>query len=96
MFKSGKTDTNFSYSSLAKQVYTEQIKHGWPGLVTECQELLKQWNLKDIFERSTKSQWKNSVKKESKIQNENKLRKLVEKSSKLEIIKGETYGGNPT
>ena len=83
---------NLDDSSLAKQVYKEQSDHGWPGLVTECGENLKQWNLKDIFEKCTKSQWKNSVKKEAKVQNEDKLRKLIKKSSKLEIMKGESYG----
>ena len=80
---------NLDDSSLAKQVYKEQSEHGWPGLVAECGEILKQWNLKDIFEKCTKSQWKNSVKKEAKVQNEDKLRKLIKKSSKLEIMKGE-------
>ena len=83
---------NLDDSRLAKQVYKEQSQHGWPGLVTECGEILKQWNLKDIFEKCTKSQWKNSVKKEAKVQNEDKIRKLIKKSSKLEIMKGESYG----
>ena len=84
-------------SSLAKQVYKEQNEHGWPSLVAECGLILKQWNLKDIFteENSTKSQWKNAVKKEAKVQNEDNLRKIIKKSSKLEIMKGESYGEKP-
>ena len=83
---------NLEDSSLAKQVYKEQSEHGWPGLVTECGDILKRWNLKDIFERSTKSQWKVAVKKEAKVKNEDKLSALIKKSSKLEILKGESYG----
>jgi hypothetical protein len=88
---------NLDDSSLAKQVYKEQTEHGWPGLVDECGSILKQWNLKNIFteENSTKSQWKNAVKKEAKVQNEDNLRKMIKKSSKLEIMKGESYGEKP-
>ena len=28
-------------SSLAKQIYTKQLSHGWPGLVTECGEIIE-------------------------------------------------------
>ena len=83
---------NLDNSSLAKQVYKEQSEHGWTGLVAECEEILKQWNLNDIFENCTKSQWKSAVKKEAKLKNEDKLRTLIKKSSKLEVLKGESYG----
>ena len=77
-------------SSLAKQVYKEQSEHGWPGLVRECEEILMRWNLKENFEKFTKLQWKTTVKKEAKVQNEDKMRKLIKKSSKLETMKGES------
>ena len=33
---------------LAKQVYQEQLKHEWPGLVSEIKELCKNLRLEDI------------------------------------------------
>ena len=36
-------------SSLAKQIYSEQLSHGWPGLVTECRDLIKQWKIPNII-----------------------------------------------
>ena len=66
---------NLDDFSLNKQVYKEQSEHGWPGLVSECGELLKQWNLKDIFteENSTKFQWTNILKKEAQVKYEDKI-----------------------
>ena len=35
-------------SSLAKQIFNEQVKHQWPGLVMECDELCDSLNLPRI------------------------------------------------
>lgn len=48
--------------------------------MAECQEILKQLNLKDVFKNSTKAQRKDSVTKEITVQNEYTLRKLITKS----------------
>ena len=45
--------------------------------------------MKENFEKCTKLQWKATVKKEAKVENEDKWRKLIKMSSKLESMKGE-------
>ena len=85
---------NLDPSSLAKQVYEEQNKHGWPGLVAECKDIMKEWKVEDISKTEdtvSKSQWKNMIKKEAKIQNGKHLCETIKKSSKLEIMKQEIY-----
>ena len=83
---------NLDDFSLNKQVYKEQSEHGWPGLVSECGELLKQWNLKDIFteENSTRFQWTNIVKK-SKSSKWGQIEKTYKEVFKLEVMKVESY-----
>ena len=36
---------NLDESSLAKKIFDEQVKHSWPGLITECDELCDNINL---------------------------------------------------
>ena len=55
---------------------------------------MKQWKVKDIRRTEdtiSKSQWKNMIKKEAKLQNEKHLCETIKKSSKLEIMKKEIY-----
>ena len=82
-------------TSLAKQVYNEQHERGWPGLVAECKEIAKQWKIPDITESRhelSKCEWKNILKSEAKAQNCQILQEKILKSSKLEVMKNETYG----
>ena len=36
-------------TSLAKQIYEEQLSFGWPVLVRECGEIVKEWGVQDII-----------------------------------------------
>ena len=86
-------------TALAKQIYEEQLNFGWPGLVRECGEIVKEWGVQDIINNKhsfTKTQWKTIIKKEAKCQNGNILSKRInEKYSKLECMKNEIYEEKP-
>ena len=79
--------------SLARQVYQQQEKCNFPGLVTECKELFKKYDLPDITAEETvesKLTWKNIVKRTIKEYCEAELKKEInEKYSKLEEINTE-------
>jgi hypothetical protein len=36
-------------TSLAKQIYEEQLSFGWPGLIKECGDIMKEWRVQDII-----------------------------------------------
>ena len=85
-------------TSLAKQVYIEQHERGWPGLVAECKDITKQWQIPDITESGnelSKCEWKSILKSGAKTQNCKILQERICKSSKLEVMKGEKYGEKP-
>ena len=77
--------------SLANQVYVEQKVNQFPGLVTECQEIMQKYDLPDITEQTLPSRlsWKNEVK--SKISNhiETKLKAEIGRMTKLENMDAE-------
>ena len=55
-----------SEDSLAKQIYIQQKNNDFPGLVPECKELIKKYNLADIISEEnipSKLSWKNTVKR---------------------------------
>jgi hypothetical protein len=86
---------NLDDESLAKQIYCEQLNSGWPGLLSECGEILKDWEVPNILRENShlsKGQWKTIINKEAKNQNEKMLKKMIEKGSKLEVMKNESYG----
>ena len=73
-------------TSLAKQVYIEQHERGWPGLVAECKDITKQWQIPDITESGnelSKCEWKSILKSGAKTQNCKILQERICKSSKL-------------
>ena len=55
---------NLEDDTLAKEVLKIQKEQSLPGLVRECSEWIKQYNLPDIFSVKVKrSEWKRLVKK---------------------------------
>ena len=90
---------NLKKSSLAKQIYDEQNKYGWPGLVSECNEILESWKIPNITKTEQKSfsanEWKSLIKKEAIIQNEKYLSGKIKSLSKLDTMKNEYYGEKP-
>ena len=82
--------------SLAKQVYDEQVSHGWPGLVSEAQEFCREIRLADVTkDRSvddSKWSWKHRIKEAAKQRNELDLKEEINIFEKLETLKGEEYG----
>ena len=85
--------------SLAKQIYSEQLNSGWPGLLRDCEDILEQWDVPNILKEShqlTKCQWKTILNKEAKVQNGKLLSKIMKQGySKLEAMKSEIYEEKP-
>ena len=83
-----------SEDSLAKQIYIQQKINSFPGLVPECEDLFRKYDLPDIIaggDIPSKLSWKNMVKAKTKEHCEEKLQKEIrEKYSKLEKIDTET------
>ena len=40
---------NLEGTTLARQVYTEKTNQGWPGLVSECQDIITEWKLPNLI-----------------------------------------------
>ena len=56
---------------------------------------MKDWEVPNILRENShlsKGQWNTIINKEAKNQNEKLLKKMMEKGSKLEVMKNESYG----
>lgn len=86
---------NLDESALARQVYNEQVRQDWPGLVQEVREMCGDWRLEDVSkqwtEEPTKRQWKNKIKNAARENNEKILRRNLENYRKLEEFKDEDF-----
>ena len=72
--------------SLAGEILNLQIKYGFPGLVSECRELIKLYKLPDIIEENkqlSKHQWKILVRKAIHQKSEENVRQVFKNYSKL-------------
>ena len=63
-------------SSLANQVYKTQVRHGIPGIASECQEFFSKFEIFDLSQYS-KLQFKRLVKSKVKEMNKSKLIELA-------------------
>jgi hypothetical protein len=73
-------------SALANEIYEEQKKYSYPGLVQECRKLLTQYGLPDIIDgdgKYSKIQLKNIAKSKVKKYSEEKLKSQFMEYSKL-------------
>ena len=72
--------------SLASEILVLQINHGFPGLATECRELLNLYKLPNIIDEKinlSKLQWKSLVRKSIKNYSEEAIKKSFKDYSKL-------------
>ena len=56
---------NLEGTTLARQVYTEKTNQGWPGLVSECQDIINEWKLPNLIKgeiKLSKYEWKTNIK----------------------------------
>ena len=65
---------NLPEKSLAKEIANTQIKFQYPGLITECETLMKKYNLPAVY-NYTKVEWKKIV--ERKLKEHNKKTLLI-------------------
>ena len=81
--------------SLAKLVFNEQRKYGYPGLVTETQKICQSLGIPDITDEKKrdmkKRQWKEKIKKVVEKKNETELKDKIKDLEKLVIMKDESY-----
>ena len=74
--------------SLAKQVYDQQLKYSWPGLVQEGQEICEKLGIPDVTKvKADKLELKNMVKKACREEDEKELKDKIMKLDKLTLIK---------
>jgi hypothetical protein len=72
--------------SLASEIYEIQAKYDLPGLVKECRQLMRLYDLPDVIDgnvKTTKVGWKNMVRKAIKRRSQKNLQEEVRKYSKL-------------
>ena len=75
-------------NSLAKEIFSVQNEMNWPGLVTECKELIENLNLpnitqQDVRDQWSKQRWKAITKKTIKAKCESELKDEMKDYSKL-------------
>ena len=81
-------------TSLANEIFKEQDRHKFPGLLKECKELAKGLNIKDEFENTNVStkEFKGIVKKTINYANETELLAKLSKLEKCPDLKNEGFG----
>ena len=83
---------NLPDTELAKQMVNAQSLHKFPGLVTECQDYIKELDLPNITVITIKQNyWKKIVKKAIREKNEKELKEDIEKHKKVKEYSKETF-----
>ena len=81
---------------MAKQIYDEQLKNGYPGLVKEAQILCKNLAIQDVTREREKEKskgiWKEIIKSAVKEKNGKELKEKITKLEKLESMQSESFG----
>ena len=76
-------------NSLASEVYSLQVNCNFPGLVSECRQLLKYYGLPNLIDREiemSKESWKRKVKCAIRLKSEERIKKEMIGYSKLKEI----------
>ena len=85
--------------TLANQIYSQQKENHFPGLVSECSNLVEKYYLLNILggDNPPKDVFKNNIKIKLKESVSDKLQSEINAMSKLENInvKSESYGAKP-
>ena len=79
---------NLPDNALAKEIAMTQMKFNFPGLMTECHELMIKYNLPDV-KNHTKFQWKKIVEKTIRLHNKNILLMKIKNYKKLDYFEME-------
>ena len=81
---------NMPKETLAKQIFDEQVKRGWPGLAREASEICQELAIPNIVrEDVSKTRWEKIVKQVARDKHEEDLKEEVGSKTKLEGIKDE-------
>ena len=84
---------NLKEETLAKKIYEEQRKEGWPGLAKEAKNICEVLGIEDVnTTEMNKIEYKKSVIDALKKKDEEYLRKEAESKRKCEKIMMENYG----
>ena len=84
------TIKNMPKGTLAKQIFDEQVKRGWPGLAREASEICQVLDIPNIVRKDVrKTEWEKLVKQATRNKHEEELKEEVGSKTKLEGIKDE-------
>ena len=79
--------------TLAGKIYNEQVKHKWPGLAMEAEEICREFNIEDVNKTALNNkEYKKIINKAAKIKNEEIIKEQAKGKDKCNRIKEETYG----
>ena len=84
-------------TSLANQVLMEQERLKFPGLLKECQQLARQFQIEKFLndKKVTQTEFKRIVKNATNFENETEIKKWMKKSIKCNEVKEESFGLKP-
>ena len=81
--------------SLAKQIMSEQIKNGWPGLCKQAPLISNELNIEGLFDHDVdKAQFKSLVQKACQNKNEENLKNQIATYKKMSALRDELIKGN--
>ena len=81
--------------SLAKQIMSEQIKNGWPGLCKQAPLISNELNIEGLFDHDVdKVQFKSLVQKACQSQNKAELKSQISSYKKMSALRDEIVKGN--
>ena len=79
--------------TLASRIYEEQKRHRWPGLVQETVKICLHLKIEDVNETNlSRNQYRSLALQACRGEDEKRLRKMAENSTKCERIMGDEYG----
>ena len=84
---------SLSENTLAKKVYTEQRKNGWPGLAKESKSICEDLNIGDVSTTTlSNKEFIKEAKSAMKKKDEDNLKALSENKTKMEKVLKEPFG----
>ena len=76
--------------ALAKKIYIQQLKYGWPGLVRESINMCEEFGIPDVtIVKATKKELKIMFREACRLKDEKEPKENITKMDKLELIQKE-------
>ena len=79
---------NMEDTALAKQIYNQQLKYGWPGLLKECVKYCEELGIPDVTKvKASEMEFKWMVKKACRLRDEEELKLNIIGKEKLQSLR---------